>query len=209
MYGYKYIEGELLRSVWPSFSEQEKIDICTALGKFHSEIGKKFTKEMSKASGIRINESLGWHPEIVKAYDRYTADNSIPSEYRELVKKARGIYDATLDKAFFQFIHNDAHHENIIVKDKKISGVIDFGDSEYGEIAKEFSRYIRDFPEHFQYIVDSYIKESGNTLSYPHLISNAFISGFAEIVEDYQKGGKGREKAQKTIDTYKRLLMIK
>jgi hypothetical protein len=68
-------------------------------------------------------------------------------------------------------------------------------------VAKEFSRYIRDFPDYFQYIVESYETESGNKLNRSRLITNAFISGLMEIVEEYKKVG-----AKKSIETYRELI---
>ena len=43
--------------------------------------------------------------------------------FKDLAKKARDIFDKTNveENLVFQFIHNDAHHENILVKDKNIS----------------------------------------------------------------------------------------
>jgi Ser/Thr protein kinase RdoA (MazF antagonist) len=206
MYGYEYVGGDLLRGVWKSLSEDEKIDICRNLGKFHAEIGKKFTKEMAETIGIKIDMSADLHPEVSADYDRLIIDANVPENFKTLVKEAKSIFDRTQDKIVFQFLHNDSHHENIIIKDKAISGIIDFGNAEYGETAKEFSRYTRDFPDHFQYIVSSYEEESGNRLSRERLVNNALISGFIDIVEDYWKGGESREKAEKAIEKYKELL---
>ncbi len=203
MYGYEYIEGEMMKEVWDSCTEEEKIGICRKLGSFHAEIGKKFTKEMAEAVGVEINNSVGLHPEVIKEYDRLSTDPKVPEDFRNLVKEAKVIFDRSLDKAVFQFIHNDSHHENILVKDKIISGIIDFGDAEYGEVAKEFSRYIRDFPDYFEYIVSSYEEESGNKLSRARLISNALISGFVDIIENYQKGGDDRVQAESAIEKYR------
>jgi Ser/Thr protein kinase RdoA (MazF antagonist) len=206
LYGYEYIEGDLMREVWSSLSEDERIDICHSLGRFHAEIGKNFTKEMCEVSGIDMNSSLDPHPQVGKDYKMLISDPNVPVEFNNLVKEAKKIYDSTTDKAVFQFIHNDGHHENVIIKDKKISGVIDFGDSEYGETAKEFSRYIRDYPDYFQYIVSMYEQVSGNMLSYERLVSNALVSGFIDIVQNYWKGGEDRVKAEEAIAKYKRLI---
>ncbi len=206
MYGYEYIEGEMMRGIWTSLSEDEKISICNALGYFHAEIGKNFTKDMAEVVGIKIDPSADVHPEITIEYNSIITDASVPEEFKSLAKEARVIFDATADAVVFQFLHNDAHHENILIKDKKISGVIDFGNAEYGEIAKEFSRYIRDFPNYFQHIVSAYEEESGNKLSYKHLVSNSLLSGLMEIVEDYKKGGDNKTKAENSIATYGKLL---
>lgn len=206
MYGYEYIKGEKMREVWGLLSEKEKINICYDLGYFHAEIGKKVSKKISEALGIKINESRGLHPEVLKDYERLSIDPKVPENFRMLAKKAKVIFDATLDKVVFQFIHNDAHHENIIINNKKISGIIDFGDSEYGEVAKEFSRYIRDLPDHFQYIVSAYEERSGNKLSYERLITNSLISDFVDIIEIYNKGGDEQLKAERNIETYRKLI---
>lgn len=206
MYVYEYIEGEVLRSVWDTLSEEEKINICSSLGNFHAEIGKKFTKEMSVVSGIRINESTGLHPEVLEEYIKYSVDLAVPEDLRMLLKKAKEVFDTTEDQVVFQFVHNDAHHENVLIKDKKISGIIDFGDAEWGEVAKEFSRYIRDWPDHFHHIVSAYEKSSGHKLSFERLMSNAFLSGFGEIWEDYHKRGEEKERAEYLISKYKTFL---
>ncbi len=206
MYGYEYLEGDLMMTVWPSLSETERIVICKAIGRFHAEIGKKFTKEMAQIAGIKIDESPDVHPEVADEYGKALSGADIPDEFKSLAREARAIFESTMDKTVFQFLHNDAHHENIIIKDKKVSGIIDFGDAEWGETAKEFSRYIRDYPDYFLHIVSAYEKESGNSLSYARLVSNGLLCGLAEILENYRKGGEGKIQAEQSIATYRKLL---
>jgi len=206
MYGYHYIEGDLMISIWGLLTNDEKINICRILGIFHAEIGKKISRESAIEMGVLNNNSIGLHPETVEEYNSILKSNDVPDEWKLLAQHAKNIFDATSDKTVFQFIHNDAHHENIIIQDKNIVGIIDFGNAEYGEIAKEFSRYIRDFPDYFQYIVSAYEEASGNKLSHERLVSNALISGLMEIVEDYRKGGDARAKAEKAITVYRKLL---
>ncbi len=206
MYGYEYLEGDLMRDVWESLNEEERIDICYKLGQFHSEIGKKISKDMAEQLGVKIDDSTDPHPEALKEYQEILSSPDVPEYFKELAKKAKAILDQTTDKSVFQFIHNDAHHENVLIKDKHISGIIDFGNAEYGEISKEFSRYIRDFPDYFQYIVSSYEEDSGNKLSHDRLVTNGLILGLMEIVEDYRKGGKEQEKAEKSVKKYEVLM---
>jgi hypothetical protein len=206
MYGYEFIEGEMLRSLWSSLTHEERIAICTALGIFHAEIGKRFTKEMSEEIGIMIDSATGLHPEVLAEYQRLVVDERVPDDVRSLAKEAKDIFDASEHEAVFQFIHNDAHHENILIKDKQISGIIDFGDAEYGEMSREFSRYIRDFPDYFPHIVGAYEKASGNTLSRKRLVSNSFISDLPDVMGKYNKGGDDQVRAITAIETYRRLI---
>jgi aminoglycoside phosphotransferase (APT) family kinase protein len=207
MYGYEYIEGDMLKIVWNTLAEDKKISICHKLGQFHADIGKKFNKEMATRCGIKINPSLGLHPDVEIAYEAILSSSDIPQGYKVFAKKAKIIFEETADHGLFQFLHNDSHHENILIKDGVISGIIDFGEAEYGEVAKEFSRYIRDFPDHFQYIVSAYIEASGNKLPYKRLVANAFLSGFMDIIENYRKGGGERVEAENSISTYRRLMI--
>lgn len=206
MYGYEYIEGQMLIDVWPALTDDEKIQICRGLGNFHAEIGKKFTKQMAEEVGVQVNTSVDVHPETIKDNESILVNANVPEELKALLKEARQVFDTTMDKGVFQFLHNDAQHENIIIKDKKISGIIDFGESEYGEVTKEFSRYIRDFPHHFHHIVSAYEEKSGNKLSYKRLISYSLLSGFIDIIEGYLKGGDEKSKAEKSVATYARLM---
>lgn len=92
------------------------------------------------------------------------------------------------------------------MKDKKPVCFIDFGESEYGEVAKEFSRYIRDFPDYFNFIVSAYEERSGHKLSYARLVTNSFISGLIDNIEDYKKGGEDRIKAENSIGVYREMI---
>ncbi len=208
MYGYEFIHGNTLIDVWSLLSEENKIKIFYDLGHFHAEIGKQISKEKAKELGVKIDNSLNLHPEVLSEYDEILSNEKTPETLKVLARKAKKIFDTTMisNKTVFQFIHNDAHHENIIIKNKKVSGFIDFGNAEYGEIAKEFSRYIRDYPHYFRYIVLSYEENSGNKLSYDRLITNALLSGLIDIVEDYHEGGEKRYNAENKIQIYRELI---
>jgi aminoglycoside phosphotransferase (APT) family kinase protein len=206
MYGYPYIEGDLMIRTWESLDEKERINICHALGVFHAEIGKKISKESAAKMGVAINDSTDLHPETIEEYNSILKSDDVPDEWKALARHAKDVFDNTSDKTVFQFIHNDSHHENIIIRDKKIVGIIDFGNAEYGEVAKEFSRYIRDYPDYFQFIVFAYEEASGIRLSYKRLVNNAFLSGLIDMVENYRKGDDARVKSEKAFVTYRRLL---
>ena len=203
---YEYIEGDLLIDVWKDLSEEERIQVCNDLGSFHAELGQKVTEAMARELGVQINTYAGLHPEVEQEYKEILTFTDIPDEFKTLAQKAKTIFDQTLDLLVFQFLHNDAHHENIIIKDKKIAGIIDFGDSEYGEIAREFSRYIRDLPDHAELIINAYENASGHKLSRKRLICNSFLSGLMDNVEDYRKGGDTRSRVEHAIEKYEEMM---
>jgi len=206
LYGYEYFEGDMLQETWDTLTEYEKIEICRALGAFHAEIGKKVTKKMTQTTNTKIDLSPDLSPKVLTEYNNLIASTDVPEKLKTLAKDAIAIFNGTIDQVVFQFIHNNSHHENIIINNKKISGIIDFSNSKYGEIAKEFFRYIRDYPNHFQHIVAAYEQASGNKLSYTRLVSNALLSDLADIMENYRKGGEPRLTAQESIEKYQTLI---
>lgn len=206
MYAYEYLDGEVLKSAWHDLTEEERIEICTALGYFHAEVGNKISEDDAIAMGVVVNRSTDVHPKHLSDYDAALVNSLIPEEYKALARKAKELFDSTHDQVYFQFLHNDGHRENVLIKDKKISGIIDYGNAEYGEIAKEFAHYVREFPNHFQYIVSAYEERSGNKLSMKRLISYSYLSSLNDFVQEYIKGGEPRSNTEKSIVEYKRLL---
>lgn len=206
MYGYKFIEGDLLKKRWESLNEQEKISICSKLGRFHAEIGQNVSKEKASSCGVQINEAVEIHPRLAKDCELVITDPDLPSELKTLTKEAMIMFNQTRDQAKFQFIHNDSHIGNVLIDDKEISGFIDFGDAEFGEVSKEFSRYIQLLPDYFEYIVSAYEEVSGNKLSRRRLICSAFLYGLMENVGKWRKGDKEKMTAEKSIENYQNLL---
>lgn len=206
MFGYEYIDGDTMREVWCTLTEQEKVSVCRTLGRFHSEIGRLFTKEMAQVSGLKIDLSPDVHPEVTDEYKHILSSDDIPEAFKILAKEAQAVLDTTQQDIIFQFIHNDAHHENMIIKDKMIVGIIDFGNAEYGDITKEFSRYIRDYPNHFQYIISAYQENSGHTLSYKRLVCYSLICGLIDHITNYRKGGEDCAHVERDLATYKNLM---
>lgn len=206
MYGYEYLEGEVLKSAWHHLTEEERIQICTSLGNFHAEVGIKISEEDAIAMGVVVNRSTDVHPKHLSDYDGALQNEEIPEAYKTLARKAKELFDTTHENVYFQFLHNDGHRENVLIKDTKISGIIDYGNAEYGEIAKEFAHYIREFPHHFQYIVSAYEEKTGNKLSYERLIAYSYLSSLSDFVSEYCKGGEPRIHAEAAIVEYSRLM---
>lgn len=43
-----------------------------------------------------------------------------------MIKEIKSMLKSTSSKAHFHFLHNDAHHENILIHNNEISGFFDF-----------------------------------------------------------------------------------
>ncbi|MDM1549544.1 phosphotransferase [Empedobacter falsenii] len=192
MYCYKYVEGEMMRGIWGKLSENEKILLCKDLGKFHAEFEISLSKDEAKNLGLNIDISTGLHKEIKEELDVFLNDSQILEKYKEVVKQICKIFDETDSEALFGFCHNDSHHENIIIREGRLACVIDFGDTEYGSIYAEFTRYVKDYPDYFEIIVKTYEELSNKKLSRTRLIAQTILDAIDDIRTDYDQ--EGREK---------------
>ena len=206
MYGYEYIPGMLLTKIWEEIHPLVKISISKQLWQFHAELGKNISRKESWKLWLNIDLSPDLHPESLEDLRKIHGDPDIPGDIKHLALSMRKVLENTFSDLHFQFLHNDAHHENILVADAEITGFIDFWEAEYGEITKEFSRYIRDFPDYWQYIVQSYEEHSWNMLSCERLISYSFLAGLIDNIEMWKKWGEKRDQANKNIMWYKNAL---
>ena len=89
MYGYEYIDGEMLRSLWTSLTEEVKVHICKSLGEFHAEIGKKISKADAEVLGVVIDPSTDVHPEVSRDYNAINENPDVPEESKSIAKNAK------------------------------------------------------------------------------------------------------------------------
>lgn len=190
MYCYKYIEGDMMLDAWKNLSEQEKKSLCKELGKFHAEFENALSKEEIQALGLEIDTSTDLHKQTKEEIEVFLNDTQIPEKYKIIVKQVCEVFEKTKTEASFGLCHNDSHHENIIIHKGKFACVIDFGDTGYGDIHNEFTRYVQDYPNYFEIIVKTYEKLSNKTLSRIRLIAQTILNAIDDIRTDYDKNGR-------------------
>lgn len=190
MYCYEYIEGEMMINAWKNLSEQEKISLCEELGKFHAKFESALSPNEVKILGLEINTSTDLHSETKKEIEVFLNDAQIPEKYKKIVRQVSQLFEETRAEALFGLCHNDSHHENIIVRNGKLACMIDFGDTEYGNIYNEFTRYVQDYPDYFEIIVGTYERMSNRKLSRTRLIAQTVLNAVDDIRSDYDKDGR-------------------
>lgn len=214
MYCYKYIDGEMMIHAWASLSEENRQILSEEIGLFHARLGKLIMQDDAQKAGLQIdlNSTLG--EEMEKNCTDFLADQELPEEWRGLVELARKIFTETESSALFQCIHNDAHNENIIVKDGKLESFIDFGDSEFADAHRDFCMYVRHHSDYVQYILNAYIQASGNELSKKRVVAFAFMRDLDEVAYYFHNPLEEQKRLQELpgipvkqrVENYKRLL---
>ncbi|MFN7118048.1 MAG: aminoglycoside phosphotransferase family protein [Saprospiraceae bacterium] len=185
MYAYHYISGNLMQEAWQHLSAAEKNSLCKDLAKFHYELGQTLSLEEAHDLGIFVNAASALEAETEADVKTFLMDVNIPKKYKAIVEAMYETYYSTQDQAFLTLCHNDAHPGNIIIHQGKLSGIIDFGDAEYGDIHIEFTRYAQDYPAHFDLIIKSYESLANITLSKKRIIAQAILEGIDDIRTEY------------------------
>ncbi|MDO1449884.1 aminoglycoside phosphotransferase family protein [Rhodocytophaga aerolata] len=190
MYGYQYIEGEMMKSAWGFLSQQEKILLCEDLGKFHALLGNALTMEEIGELKVTNRWQAALEKETEDDVKLFLHDASIPQPYKQLIKRLYKIQHETKVLAHFGLCHNDSHHENILLNEGKLAGIIDFGDSDFGDVHREFARYVQDYPHYVEIIVNTYEKLSGKTLCRRRMLAISLLEIVDDLRTEYIKNGR-------------------
>lgn len=185
MYCYQYAEGIIIRETWQFLSEQERITLCEDLGKFHFDLGYALTQEEIKQLRLKIDEAYHLEEETQEDIERFLADTTIDIEYKNVVATIYQTYQQTMQFVHLGLCHNDSHYENILVHHGKLSCVVDFGDTDFGDVHREFTRYFQDYPDYYELIVQTYENLSGRKLSRKRIIAQSILENLDDIPHHY------------------------
>ncbi|MEI8578343.1 phosphotransferase [Bacillus sp. WH-2] len=128
---FSYLEGEDAKKLLPTYSPKEQYDIGIEAGK---DLAKMHTYEAP-------NNILPWYERAMKKYSKYvevykTCGINIKNDDK-IIKfiEENEIY---LKNRPNRFQHDDFHLENIIVRDGKYVGVVDFNGYDWGDPIHDF-----------------------------------------------------------------------
>jgi aminoglycoside phosphotransferase (APT) family kinase protein len=158
-----YLDGE------PGESALKKMSV-----KNQYEVGKEVGKDISRLHGLQFDvPHLNWGRELLEPYERRLAmylndsvscpvwfDKKVISRLVQYVNEHKHL----LDERPMALIHNDIHDGNIIIKDGKYQGIIDFNEIRYGDPFYEHKYLgfndIVNFPDYCKGILDGYFDGS-------------------------------------------------
>ncbi len=189
MYGYTYVAGDTMKNIWNSLSDGEKTKLCESLGRFHADLQETLTEEEIFTLGIANSHSC-FDPEEMEDLERLVSNTSIAQHYRRAVEHIFEVFTSTDHYAFDKLCHNDSHFENILVHEGKLACVIDFGDADFGDVHREFTRYYQDFPAHLETVLQSYEAASGHTLSRKRIKARSILDIADELKDEYFESGR-------------------
>ncbi|KFY29718.1 hypothetical protein V494_08526 [Pseudogymnoascus sp. VKM F-4513 (FW-928)] len=141
-----YIEGESLQDLWPDMSEEDRQDICKQLREIITTMQSAESKTGvigSCGGGIfrecrRMGEYTGGPFEDEAAFNNYTTKliGTTPTDIN------RALHSQLRTDHRIVFSHGDLSQHNIIIKDMKIAGLIDW---EFSGYAPEYWEYVKFF----------------------------------------------------------------
>ena len=201
-YVYKYITGSPMIYVWNEMREECRVRLSTSIGAFHAQTGEHISQSTAQKLGIRSNTNPNIIAHEMSAYKEFLTNPSLPESAKEIARQAAELYNSTSDIAVYHFLHNDVHNENIIVNNTILSGVIDFGDCEYGDVHRDFFQHVRRYPNYLDHFINGYQKVSNRELSRKRIISYAILRDLREIADYYNNPEKERRERTQVPDTY-------
>lgn len=130
-YIVSYIEGEDAKDLLPTYSKEEQYQIGLTAG-----------RDLARISSYPAPSYITpWHERVNKKYTSYlesykTCGVKLKNEDKiiEFIEKNKGLMTNRPN----QFQHDDFHVGNIIVKDKRYAGIIDFNRCDWGDPIHEF-----------------------------------------------------------------------
>ncbi|OBT72181.1 hypothetical protein VF21_10530 [Pseudogymnoascus sp. 05NY08] len=141
-----YIEGESLEELWPDMSEEDRQDICGQLREIISTM-----QSVESKTGVIGTCNGGCFRECRRMGNYTGGPFEDEAGFNDYLTKLIGTTPTDINKALrsqlrtdhrIVFAHGDLSQHNIIIKDMKIAGVIDW---EYAGWAPEYWEYVKFF----------------------------------------------------------------
>lgn len=155
--GYEMIKGIFLeKDIFESLPHDEKIFLCNEIGIFLSELHSfpenilknYFGEDSSELQFLKLKNELIKKAGFLFSEKEIKKIHIFFDSFINLMKKSN--YKSSL-------IHGDLSSDHILYKNKRLSGVIDFGDMNYSDPAYDFTGLFLCFGEkYFKYILNFY-----------------------------------------------------
>jgi len=108
--------------------------------------------------------------------------HSLPLDWKNYVQKqTECLY--TNYYGIFGLIHADLHHQNILVENKKLSWIIDFGDARWWDITRDFCIFCDDYPACIDIMTTYYNTKTGNYVSAERIRALILVWRLSDIRE--------------------------
>ncbi len=133
---YPMISGDNLYSKWHLMSNTQRKDIIKQLCKILRIINNTPSHQFVKT--FKLNSSINWHNKIINKIKNslkiIEQKEIIPKECIQTIKDFVAENHYVLGKKKIALVYVDAHFDNILIKDNKIVGILDFERTELASI---------------------------------------------------------------------------
>lgn len=203
---YKYISGIPLESIWTTLTKKKKENIMSELGKLHALIHLTASIQESVKTGISLdNNSVEFV--LAKFKKNIKQTHKKTSALYKIISKVDNYYIQNKPTQIFNgLLHGDLHHGNIIINKGKLSGVVDFGKSKFGDIHRDFSHYARHYPNYLDAIIKSYEKYSIYKLNKNIILLWGLLTDIEKVIYHAIKLTSGEQGLLKKMNSYEKLL---
>jgi len=157
-----FIEGEVANQALKEMDTNEQY-----------EAGKELGSDIKRLHNIQYQvPNIEWKKSILEPFSKSILNYNKFKDQSDV--KFNSIIESTLltyineytfllDDRYLNIIHNDIHNGNVIIKNKKYNGIIDFNEIKYGDILYEHKYLtfddIVDFPAFCKGILDGYFDD--------------------------------------------------
>jgi aminoglycoside phosphotransferase (APT) family kinase protein len=168
---YPIIEGDNLYNVWHELSVDQRKSITKQLCSILKKINQTDVTSLPKT--INIGNASSWKEKILEKLNMHlslvqtagTLSESEVAQIRKYVESNQG----TLDQEKMALVYWDAHFDNIIVKNDKIVGLLDFERTEIASIdfALDLVQRMVDVPKKY---MSEHAEQFARDEDYAHLM---------------------------------------
>jgi Ser/Thr protein kinase RdoA (MazF antagonist) len=189
-YLYEYINGKSMKESFDGFSVDTQEDICKNIAKFHYLLEKAKKEDVLK---IGVTE---YKPERHKLGLEQHDLSILSRKNKDLITRAFRIYEDSIDSSLHQLLHNDAHDENIFIRNNKVI-FIDFGDMIWRDVHYDFYNYVIKYPNHWESIVNEFENLSGQKINRKRIVSIALLRYLRSFLEELKEPSRKTSILQK------------
>jgi aminoglycoside phosphotransferase (APT) family kinase protein len=150
---YYKIKGDTLYSIWHNLSQETRRDLVKQLCKLLKKINSTNFKELPKELGFKTQ--IDWKNFMLSKIETYLSISQIMGtlSHAEItkIKNFVNFNAGVLEKQELALVYWDPHFDNVLVKDNKIVGLIDFERTQIASIdfVLDTVKRMVDFPKKY------------------------------------------------------------
>lgn len=176
LFAYPMLPGTRMSEAWPRLHEEQRLALMQSIGRVQARLSQSLNASEAQALGLKDHRQETIEPEELEDLQALLTDARISPAQRSSWQQALEVLAKTEHLAVYAFCHNDSHHDNVLVDQQgRLTGILDFGDADYGDVHRELLRYVLDYPQYAGNAVQAFEQALGIQLSWPRIQALAVL----------------------------------